>query len=110
MAHTRSKLTRLVLENSLLLLAGTIAAVGWANVDLVSYDRITHPLHFSVNDVGMVFFFALAAKEVFEATLPVRAACLSAAGGGATGRGRRWHGRAGPDLCDSHFDGPVPPS
>ena len=31
---------------------------------------VTHPLHFWVNDVGMVFFFALAAKEVFEATLP----------------------------------------
>jgi NhaA family Na+:H+ antiporter len=31
---------------------------------------IAHPLHFWVNDVGMVFFFALAAKEVFEATLP----------------------------------------
>jgi NhaA family Na+:H+ antiporter len=27
-------------------------------------------LHFLVNDVGMVFFFGLAAKEVFEATLP----------------------------------------
>ena len=27
-------------------------------------------MHFWVNDVGMVFFFALAAKEVFEATLP----------------------------------------
>jgi NhaA family Na+:H+ antiporter len=70
MAPTRSRLTRFVFENSLLLLAGTIAAVAWANLDLVSYDRIAHPLHFWVNDVGMVFFFALAAKEVFEATLP----------------------------------------
>ena len=43
-------------------------AVG--HLDLGSYDRLTHPLHFWVNDVGMVFFFALAAKEVFEATLP----------------------------------------
>jgi NhaA family Na+:H+ antiporter len=53
-----------------LLLAGTIAAVAWANLDLPSYDHLAHPLHFWVNDVGMVFFFALAAKEVFEATLP----------------------------------------
>ena len=60
----------LLFDNSLLLVAGTIAAVVWANLDLASYDRITHPLHFWVNDVGMVFFFALAAKEVFEATLP----------------------------------------
>ena len=70
MAHTRSKLARFIFDNSLLLLAGTIAAVVWADLDLVSYDRMTHPLHFWVNDVGMVFFFALAAKEVFEATLP----------------------------------------
>ena len=37
-----------------------------------------HALHFAANDVGMVFFFALAAKEVFESTLP----------GGALGLGR----------------------
>ena len=41
-------------------------------LDTAGYDRATHPLHFWVNDVGMVFFFALAAKEVFEATLPGR--------------------------------------
>jgi NhaA family Na+:H+ antiporter len=57
-------------DNSLLLLLGTGAAVVWANLDIGSYDRIAHPLHFVVNDIGMVFFFALAAKEVFEATLP----------------------------------------
>jgi NhaA family Na+:H+ antiporter len=70
MARARSKIAGFVLGNSLLLLAGTIAAVIWANIDVTSYDRVTHPLHFWVNDVGMVFFFALAAKEVFEATLP----------------------------------------
>src|SRR5215210_2547500 len=70
MARTPSQLARFISGNSLLLLAGTIAAVVWANLDLVSYDRMTHPLRFWVNDVGMVFFFALSAKEVFEATLP----------------------------------------
>ena len=70
MKTTRPGLARFVLDNSLLLLAGTAAAVLWANLDLASYDRIAHPLHFAVNDIGMVFFFALAAKEVFEATLP----------------------------------------
>src|SRR5688500_9606712 len=70
MAFARSKLVRFVFDNSLLLVAGTVAAVTWANLDAASYDRVTHPLHFWVNDVGMVFFFALAAKEVFEATLP----------------------------------------
>src|SRR6476646_3497564 len=70
MAAARSRLARFSFGNSLLLLAGTAVAVAWVNIDLGSYDRITHPLHFWVNDVGMVFFFALAAKEVFEATLP----------------------------------------
>lgn len=70
MTDTRSKLARVIFDNSLLLLAGTAAAVVWANLDFASYDAVAHPVHFWVNDVGMVFFFALAAKEVFEATLP----------------------------------------
>jgi Na+/H+ antiporter NhaA len=69
--HTSNKgFVRVVLDNSLLLLLGTAAALLWANLDAPSYDAVAHPLHFWVNDVGMVFFFALAAKEVFEATLP----------------------------------------
>jgi NhaA family Na+:H+ antiporter len=70
MSHARSRAARVIFDNSLLLLAGTVAAVVWANVDWVSYDSVAHPLHFWVNDVGMVLFFALATKEVFEATLP----------------------------------------
>ena len=70
MTHFRSEVVRFILGNSLLLLAGTATAVVWANVDWDSYDAVARPLHFWVNDVGMVFFFALAAKEVFEATLP----------------------------------------
>jgi NhaA family Na+:H+ antiporter len=59
-----------VVDNSLLLLAGTLAALAWANADLASYEHFAEPLHFLVNDVGMVFFFALATKEIVEATLP----------------------------------------
>lgn len=70
LTHPGSKIASFVLGNSLLLLAGTAAAVIWANVDWASYEAVAHPLHFWVNDVGMAFFFALAAKEVFEATLP----------------------------------------
>ena len=70
MTGTRSRLASFVVDNSLLLLAGTVSALVWANLDLTTYDRIAHPLHFWANDIGMVFFFALAAKEVFEATLP----------------------------------------
>jgi len=64
------KLWRLVIDNSLLLVAGALAALIWANLDLHGYEHYAHAIHFAVNDIGMVFFFALAAKEVFEATLP----------------------------------------
>jgi len=71
MAPTRlQSLINFVLDNSLLLLAGALGAIVWANVDMTTYERVARPLHFWINDIGMVFFFALAAKEVFEATLP----------------------------------------
>lgn len=59
------------IDNSLLLVFGTLTALVWVNLDAGSYERVTHgPLHFLVNDVGMVFFFALAVKEIIEAMLP----------------------------------------
>jgi NhaA family Na+:H+ antiporter len=61
---------RFVLDHSLLLVAGTLTALGWANLDHASYERVAHALRFVVNDIGMVFFFALATKEIVEATLP----------------------------------------
>ena len=67
---TVSRAWTFVRDRSLLLVAGTLAALVWANLDHHGYEAVTHPLHFWVNDVGMVFFFALAAKEVREATLP----------------------------------------
>ena len=70
MTHSRSRLARFIFDNSLLLLLGTAAAVIWANIDSASYDAAARPLRFVVNDIGMVFFFGLAAKEVFEATMP----------------------------------------
>jgi Na+:H+ antiporter, NhaA family len=70
MTQAKSKVGSFIFGNSRLLLAGTTAAVIWANVDWDSYDAVAHPLHFWVNDIGMAFFFALAAKEVFEATMP----------------------------------------
>ncbi len=59
-----------IVDNSLLLIVGALVALVWANVDLEQYEAVVYPLHFVVNDVGMVFFFALATKEVYEATLP----------------------------------------
>lgn len=61
---------RRFIDNSGLLLTGAAAALVWANLAHASYDRFAHALHFLVNDVAMVFFFALATKEVVEATAP----------------------------------------
>jgi NhaA family Na+:H+ antiporter len=60
-----------VVEHSLLLAVGSLVAIAWANTaDADRYFRIAGRLQFLVNDIGMVFFFALAAKEIVEATAP----------------------------------------
>ena len=61
---------RRFLDNSGLLIVGTAIALVWANVAELSYRHIADSLHFFVNDIGMTIFFALAAKEVVEATAP----------------------------------------
>jgi NhaA family Na+:H+ antiporter len=84
------RIVHFFIDNSILLIIGTASGLLWANVAFASYDRFAYALHFVVNDIGMVFFFAIAAKEVFEASLPggalssVRRAAvplLAAAGG-----------------------------
>ena len=70
MTSQRGRLWSFLIDNSLLLVAGTVAGLAWANLHHPSYERWSHALHFAVNDVGMVFFFALAVKEIVEATLP----------------------------------------
>jgi Na+:H+ antiporter, NhaA family len=92
-ATTVRQLWAFAVDHSLLLLVGAAAGLVWANIDLGSYERLVHALHFVVNDIGMAFFFALAAKEVVEATAsggalhsPRRAAMpLLAAVGGMAG-------------------------
>jgi NhaA family Na+:H+ antiporter len=64
------RLWAFLIDKSLLLVMGTVAGLFWANVAPGSYARATHLLHFAVNDIGMAFFFAIATKEVVEATLP----------------------------------------
>ncbi|MSO50135.1 MAG: sodium:proton antiporter [Acidobacteria bacterium] len=59
-----------ILDNSLLLIGGSLIALVWANLNYPAYVSFAHLLHFGVNDVGMVFLFALATKEVVEAMLP----------------------------------------
>ncbi|MPZ20311.1 MAG: sodium:proton antiporter [Luteitalea sp.] len=65
-----SRIFTRIIDYSLLLIAGTVLALVWANLDHDSYETVAHALEFVVNDIGMAFFFALAAKEVFESTLP----------------------------------------
>ena len=65
-----TRVLQFILDNSVLLLLGAAAGLVWANVDVDSYTRFTHLIHFVINHVAMVFFFGLVAKEVYEATLP----------------------------------------
>ena len=79
------KTLNILQEFSLPLIFGVIVALVVANIDphlyhvLVDYpvfgegaELLHHPLtaHFLVNDIFMVFFFGIAAKEITEACLP----------------------------------------
>lgn len=62
---------------SLPLILGVIVAVIWANLDYQSYYNFVHfkvigslDVHFLVNDIFMVFFFAVAAIEITMSFLP----------------------------------------
>ncbi len=72
---------RFLLENSLFLVVGAVGGLLWANLDHASYARLVHlelfrlgdhliDVHFLVNDLLMALFFAMAGKEVWEATFP----------------------------------------
>jgi NhaA family Na+:H+ antiporter len=64
-------------EFSVPLIAGVIVALIWANVAPESYHELLHTewffgtnFHFFVNDIFMVFFFAIAAVEITQSLLP----------------------------------------
>ena len=68
---------RWVFEYSFFMLGGAVFAMVWANIDSVSYHNFVEheiwrgiDLHAIVNDGMMALFFAIAAKEVWEAFLP----------------------------------------
>ena len=67
---TVPRLSRFAVEHLLLLPLGALAALAWVNAAPESYYRFTFAIAFAVNDVAMVFFFALMTKEVVEATAP----------------------------------------
>jgi Na+:H+ antiporter, NhaA family len=59
-----------VFEHSLGLPIAAVLALVWANTFGASYAQFARALTFPINDIGMAFFFGLAAKEVVEATAP----------------------------------------
>jgi NhaA family Na+:H+ antiporter len=59
-----------VVDYLIALPVGCAAALIWANTNPDSYHRFSNAAAFLVNDIGIVFFFALITKEVAEATVP----------------------------------------
>ncbi|HUT57102.1 MAG TPA: Na+/H+ antiporter NhaA [Phycisphaerae bacterium] len=84
------RLADYIFDNALLLIAGTVTGLLWANLEPSTYGWLQDVcllsipcvhlhgeasqhgigLHYLINDVLMAFFFALAGKEVWEALLP----------------------------------------
>ncbi len=67
----------LLQEFSIPLIVGVVLALIWANLSPESYHHVVHSeiiggltLHFLVNDIFMVFFFAMAAVEITQSLLP----------------------------------------
>jgi NhaA family Na+:H+ antiporter len=77
---TPARLFTLASDHFLLLPAGAAIAFVWANLWAESYFTMAQRLGFIVNEVGMAFFFALIAQEIFEAVMP----------GGALHSWRKW--------------------
>ena len=61
---------RFATDHYLILPLGAVAAVAWANSRPESYFAFAHAWSFAVNDIAMVFFFALITEEIIEATVP----------------------------------------
>lgn len=78
MAHSNSNsLMEKIRGYSIPLILGVFVAVIWANVHWDSYYHFVHfkvigsfDIHFLVNDIFMVFFFAIAAIEITMSCLP----------------------------------------
>jgi len=68
-----NSLINFVLDNSPSCWLGALGAIVWANVDMTTYERSRVAAFLVPTTTAWCFVFALAAKEVFEATLSVRA-------------------------------------
>jgi NhaA family Na+:H+ antiporter len=67
---TVPRISTFLIDHFLLLPLGAIIALVWVNVAPESYVGFTFAIAFAVNDIGMVFFFAVMMKEIVEATAP----------------------------------------
>jgi Na+:H+ antiporter, NhaA family len=70
MRRSSRRLAAFIAGNSLLLPIGAVTALVWANTAPDVYSRFAAHGRFVVNEIGMTLFFALAAKEIVEATAP----------------------------------------
>lgn len=84
MSQAKSGFVNFLQEFSIPLIVGVFVALAWANIDYQGYHHILETplvdgftilgyeltLHWLVNDIFMVFFFGIAAKEIAEAALP----------------------------------------
>jgi NhaA family Na+:H+ antiporter len=64
------RLADFAFEHLLVLPAGAVLALIWANAGPESYYSFAYAARFFVNDIAMVFFFAVVTKEIVEATAP----------------------------------------
>ncbi|AFM01146.1 Na+/H+ antiporter [Desulfitobacterium dehalogenans ATCC 51507] len=74
---TKKKTINFLQEFSIPLILGVLIALVWANLAPENYHHFVHneimgdlSLHFFVNDIFMVFFFAIAAVEITQSLLP----------------------------------------
>ena len=58
-----------IFEYFLLLPLGVVVGLTWANTFGESYFRVTIPLRFAINDIGMAFFVGLVTEEALEAVM-----------------------------------------
>ena len=77
---SRTNLWRFVADRFLLLPAGVLIALAWANLAAESYFTVAHASRFAVNEIAMALFLGLVAQELYEAMLP----------GGLLHSWRRW--------------------
>jgi len=82
-SESQKGFTNFLQEFSIPLIVGVLAGLVYANVDYASYHHVVdyqlgaaeilgHPVtvHYLINDIFMVFFFGIAAKEITESVLP----------------------------------------